>query len=205
MKNVSNAYYCGYQKQADLYRSQTGRVRQASSDSTFEGEGADAAIEMLKAAAPEILARVTFLYAGNLGAGATLKARGAGSCDVFSSVPTAVGATEGLPDQRQDEHQVYIAGTEGFIAQALQLAIDHGIDYRVRARPSIADRSPAAYNACIARASRKTSPPASCPASIAAFTSSCAIISRVAWAPSKACRQMPRRRTSIPTGEEIFK
>lgn len=109
----------------------------------LEGEGADAALEMLKNASPEILGRVTFLYVGNAGATATLKARGANSCDVFPSVPTLLVRLKGYLTNARMGTRVYIAGTEGFIGQALQLALDHDIDYqsvRTEHRGSLARR-----------------------------------------------------------------
>ncbi|WP_374372065.1 dimethylamine monooxygenase subunit DmmA family protein [Dongia sp.] len=95
----------------------------------LEGQGAEAALDMFRDAPAGALACATLLYVGNAGNAAALKALGADSCDVFPSIPTLLIRLKGYLVTAKMTTRLYVAGTEGFIGQAMQLALDHGIDF----------------------------------------------------------------------------
>lgn len=100
-----------------------------------DGEGAEAILDMVARAggeAPAMLARTHIIYmpaANGTDLGARLEALGA---DQFRRAPSYTAAQSRLKKVLADAHmglQVYLAGTEGLIGQALREAMDAGIPH----------------------------------------------------------------------------
>ncbi|HEV7247787.1 MAG TPA: dimethylamine monooxygenase subunit DmmA family protein [Shinella sp.] len=99
----------------------------------LEGEGAKALIDQVGAKGNDFLAKSEILY---LAAGAAPKAYdialSALSPDVFWQAPTLqplLFRLRACLDLARMGTRLYIAGTEGFIGQIMQVAIEFGIDY----------------------------------------------------------------------------
>ena len=97
------------------------------------GEGADALTEQAATLTPEILARSEVLFvAGASRAKDYAVALAALKPDIFwqaPSVETLLFRLAGSLDKANMGTRLYIAGTEGFIGQAMKLALDRGIDF----------------------------------------------------------------------------
>lgn len=98
----------------------------------LEGEGACALLDQWRALAPAVLAGSEILYVarGSKGAGHDEAMRGLGS-DMFfvaPSIPTLLFRLKGTLATAHMGTRLYIAGTEGFIGQAMLVALDHGMD-----------------------------------------------------------------------------
>ena len=98
----------------------------------LEGEGALALLE--QAIAPEILARSEILH--TVGASrekdhfAALTALAADICWQAPTIATLLFRLKGSLANATMGTRLYVAGTEGFIGQAMGLGIDAGMDYR---------------------------------------------------------------------------
>jgi len=98
----------------------------------LEGEGALALLDQRAALDDAILSRGEILYApgGSPGRGheAALAGLGARVCWAAPTVPTLLFRLNGTLATARMGTRLYIAGTEGFIGQAMAVALDHGID-----------------------------------------------------------------------------
>jgi predicted RNA-binding Zn-ribbon protein involved in translation (DUF1610 family) len=98
-----------------------------------EGEGALAVIDCLGMAAADALSRTTILYA-RAGSAAEnhlerLSALGADYCHDFPTIQTLLFRLNGVLGTATMGTRLYVAGTEGFIGQVVQLGQNHGIDH----------------------------------------------------------------------------
>jgi predicted RNA-binding Zn-ribbon protein involved in translation (DUF1610 family) len=96
----------------------------------LEGEGPLALLAQAKSASPDFLGRSTVLYTANgtphEGALAELRP------DVLWTAPTIPVLLNRLDVEIANARmgtRIYIAGTEGFIGQAMKVALDRGIDF----------------------------------------------------------------------------
>ncbi|MDL2409345.1 dimethylamine monooxygenase subunit DmmA family protein [Rhizobium calliandrae] len=99
----------------------------------LEGEGALALIEQQAALDEAALARSEVLYVarGSRGKGHDETLRGLGA-DMFFAAPTIATLLFRLKGSLATAHmgtRLYIAGTEGFIGQAMMVALDYGMDH----------------------------------------------------------------------------
>ena len=99
---------------------------------------------------------------------------------------------------------IYIAGTEGFIGQAMQVAMNHGVDSCLDPyRASRLGGTPRAVRALQGHHRQRDDQPLHLHA-IAACRFWCAITIRAASAPSRACASMLRNRARHRKPEELF-
>jgi predicted RNA-binding Zn-ribbon protein involved in translation (DUF1610 family) len=118
-----------------------------------EGEGALAVVDLAATARlaakaqGDFLPRATILYADGGSAGRdhaqSLQALGADSCHVFPTIPTLLVRLGAVLATAHMGTRLYVAGTEGFIGQVVQLALAHGLDHhsvRTEHRGSLARR-----------------------------------------------------------------
>lgn len=100
----------------------------------LQGEGADALLEQKDALTPEILSRMEILFVAGAARGRDLdKALEALGADVVWQAPTVetlLFRLGGSLDKAKMGTRLYIAGTEGFIGRAMQLALDRGMDFQ---------------------------------------------------------------------------
>lgn len=99
----------------------------------LEGEGANALLEQKDKLTPAILAETDILYVarGSVGRGyeEALAALDAGSDWTAPTVETLLFRLKVVLGSADMGTRLYIAGTEGFIGQAMQIALDAGMDY----------------------------------------------------------------------------
>jgi predicted RNA-binding Zn-ribbon protein involved in translation (DUF1610 family) len=99
----------------------------------LEGEGALALTEQAGALSPAILQASEVLYAAGGSKGKdhdlTLAGLGADSFWQAPTVPTLLFRLRGVLTNAKMGARLYIAGTEGFIGQAMQIALDLGMDF----------------------------------------------------------------------------
>lgn len=98
----------------------------------LEGEGALALIDQVKAAGPDFLKTADILYVAT-GSKAedhdkTLAGLGADSLWVAPTIPVLLNRLNVMLGQAKMGTHIYLAGTEGFIGQAQQMAMNHGVD-----------------------------------------------------------------------------
>jgi hypothetical protein len=105
---------------------------------------------------PSRAANPLYGAAGRRGTGAlsALAALGADRVWQAPSIETLLFRLKGSLTNATMGTRLYVSGTEGFIGQAMQLALDFGMDFH-SIPPSIAARWPGACNASIARAHRQ--------------------------------------------------
>ncbi len=94
-----------------------------------EGEGALAVADLVAKAAPDFLPRATILYVGE-NQSDRLQAIGAGVCDILPTIEVLLSRLADVLSTAMMGTRLYVSGTEGFIGQVIQLALDHGIDHR---------------------------------------------------------------------------
>jgi hypothetical protein len=98
----------------------------------LEGEGALALADQA-AAATMILPRSDVLYvpAGSRGRDhdRTLAALGPDTFWVAPTIPVLLNRLDAMLEHARMGTRIYIAGTEGFIGQAMQVALKHGVDH----------------------------------------------------------------------------
>jgi predicted RNA-binding Zn-ribbon protein involved in translation (DUF1610 family) len=99
----------------------------------LEGEGPLALLDQRAALDGPILSRSEILYApgGSPGRGhdQDMLGLGARACWAAPTVPTLLFRLNGTLATARMGTRLYIAGTEGFIGQAMAVALDHGMDY----------------------------------------------------------------------------
>ncbi len=99
----------------------------------LQGEGALALLEQKAGLTPEILARSEVLYVAGSSAGKDHeKALAALKPDMFWQAPTVATLLfrlKGSLTHATMGTRFYISGTEGFIGQAMQIALDMGMDF----------------------------------------------------------------------------
>lgn len=98
----------------------------------LEGEGALALIDQVKAAGPDVLKNADILYVAS-GSKAEdhdrkLAALGADTFWLAPTIPVLLNRLNVMLGQAHMGTHIYIAGTEGFIGQAQQVAMNHGVD-----------------------------------------------------------------------------
>jgi len=99
----------------------------------LEGEGALALLDKLSGGPADILAKTEILYAPSASKGhgreEALMALGAGDVWIAPTIPVLLNRLNVMLQTAHMGLRVYIAGTEGFIGQAMQVAMEHGIDF----------------------------------------------------------------------------
>jgi len=99
----------------------------------LEGEGALALLEQAGGLTADLAGRSEILYVarGSQGQdhGQALTALGADICWSAPTIPTLLFRLRGSLANARMGTRLYIAGTEGFIGQAMQVALDAGIDH----------------------------------------------------------------------------
>lgn len=97
-----------------------------------EGLGADAVIEMRAKAPPGFAGKSSILYTPGANNGhdneARLKALNTADFWIFPSVQTLLFRFAGMLGSMTMGTRIYLAGTEGFIGSASQLAVSHGVN-----------------------------------------------------------------------------
>ena len=98
----------------------------------LEGEGALALIDQVKAAGAEFLKNADILYVAS-GSRAEdhdrkLAALGADTFWLAPTIPVLLNRFHVMLGQAHMGTRIYLAGTEGFIGQAQQVAMNHGVD-----------------------------------------------------------------------------
>jgi predicted RNA-binding Zn-ribbon protein involved in translation (DUF1610 family) len=98
----------------------------------LEGEGALALIDQVKAAGSEFLKNADILYVAS-GSRAEdhdrkLAALGADTFWLAPTIPVLLNRFHVMLGQAHMGTRIYLAGTEGFIGQAQQVAMNHGVD-----------------------------------------------------------------------------
>ncbi len=95
----------------------------------LEGEGAEALLDQVESAGKEFLAKAEILYVGPR-AGAD-KLRALLPFDVWSAptIPVLLVRLKAALQASRMGTRFYISGTEGFIGQAMQVALDLGMDF----------------------------------------------------------------------------
>jgi dimethylamine monooxygenase subunit C len=99
-----------------------------------EGEGAQAVEDLFRRAPDSFRANATILFAGGASAPADhatrIQALGAQATYLAPTVPTLLVRLNALLARTTMGTRLYAAGTEGFIAQAVQAALRHGMDHQ---------------------------------------------------------------------------
>ena len=98
----------------------------------LEGEGALALIDQVKAAGSDFLKNADILYVAS-GSRAEdhdrkLAALGADTFWLAPTIPVLLNRFHVMLGQAHMGTRIYLAGTEGFIGQAQQVAMNHGVD-----------------------------------------------------------------------------
>lgn len=99
----------------------------------LEGEGALAFIDQAKAAGPEFLGKAEILYvaSGSRAEEHDKKLAALKPHDLWTAptIPVLLNRFNVMLGQARMGTRLYIAGTEGFIGQAMQVALNHGVDH----------------------------------------------------------------------------
>jgi predicted RNA-binding Zn-ribbon protein involved in translation (DUF1610 family) len=99
----------------------------------LEGEGAKALLDQVEKAGREFLAASDILYVASgskaEGHDTTLAGLAADTFWVAPTIPVLLNRLNVMLGQAKMGTRIYIAGTEGFIGQAMQQALNHGVDY----------------------------------------------------------------------------
>jgi predicted RNA-binding Zn-ribbon protein involved in translation (DUF1610 family) len=99
----------------------------------LEGEGALALLDQVKAAGADFLKNTDILYVAS-GSKAEehdkkLAGLGADTIWVAPTIPVLLNRYHVMLGQAKMGTRLYVAGTEGFIGQAMQVAMNHGVDH----------------------------------------------------------------------------
>lgn len=99
----------------------------------LEGEGALALTEQAQALVRDVLSKSDILYAAGGSKGRdhdkALAALGPDTLWVAPTIPVLLNRLNVMLGQAKMGTRLHIAGTEGFIGQAVQVALNHGIDH----------------------------------------------------------------------------
>ena len=99
----------------------------------LEGEGALALLDQVAKHGTGFLGAADILYVASgskaEGHDRTLGTLGADSLWVAPTIPVLLNRLNVMLGQAKMGTRIYIAGTEGFIGQAMQLALNHGVDH----------------------------------------------------------------------------
>lgn len=98
----------------------------------LEGEGALALADQVKASGSDFLKNADVLYVASASAAhehdKTLSRLGADTLWVAPTIPVLLNRLNVMLGQARMGTHIYISGTEGFIGQAQQVAMNHGVD-----------------------------------------------------------------------------
>lgn len=99
----------------------------------LEGEGALALLDQVEAAGPEFLKHADILYVAS-GSKAEdhdkkLASLGADTIWLAPTIPVLLNRLNVMLGQARMGLRIYLSGTEGFIGQAMQVALNHGVDH----------------------------------------------------------------------------
>jgi dimethylamine monooxygenase subunit C len=98
-----------------------------------EGEGALAVVNCMTGVSADMLTRTTILYSSGGSAGQShleqLSKLGSDFCHAFPTIPTLLFRLNGVLSTATMGTRLYASGTEGFIAQVIQMGIAHAIDH----------------------------------------------------------------------------
>jgi predicted RNA-binding Zn-ribbon protein involved in translation (DUF1610 family) len=95
----------------------------------LEGEGAQALIDQTKSVGKEFLARAEILYVGPENHAGTLRALRSFDFWTAPTIPVLLNRLNAALQAAKMGTRLYISGTEGFIGQAMQVALGLGIDF----------------------------------------------------------------------------
>ncbi|MDO3431671.1 dimethylamine monooxygenase subunit DmmA family protein [Rhizobium sp. CBN3] len=120
-------------KSRPVYKGLTIQPRARRHIFALEGEGAKALLDQQPALDETALSRSEILYVarGSQGSGLDETLRGLGA-DMFFTAPTIATLLFRLKGSLGTAHmgtRLYISGTEGFIGQAMLVALDYGMDH----------------------------------------------------------------------------
>lgn len=120
-------------KSRPVYRGLTLQLHARRHIFVLEGEGAHALLDQADRLDQAILSRSEILYVARGSQGKShdvgLKALGADMMFVAPSIATLLFRLKGTLATARMGTRLYIAGTEGFIGQAMMVALDHGMDH----------------------------------------------------------------------------
>jgi predicted RNA-binding Zn-ribbon protein involved in translation (DUF1610 family) len=95
----------------------------------LEGEGAEALLDQIKSVGNGFLVKAEILYVGSEIQAGKLRALNPFDFWIAPTIPVLLNRLKAaLPAARMGT-RLYISGTEGFIGQAMQVALDLGIDF----------------------------------------------------------------------------
>ena len=95
----------------------------------LEGEGAEALIDQTKSTGKEFLAKAEILYVGPENQAGKLQSLKPLDFRTTPTIPVLLNRLKATLLVAKMGTRLYIAGTEGFIGQAMQVALDLGIDF----------------------------------------------------------------------------
>jgi predicted RNA-binding Zn-ribbon protein involved in translation (DUF1610 family) len=95
----------------------------------LEGEGAQALIDQTKSVGTEFLTKAEILYVGPENHAGTLRALKPFDFWTAPTIPVLLNRLKAALQAAKMGTRFYISGTEGFIGQAMQVALDLGIDF----------------------------------------------------------------------------
>jgi dimethylamine monooxygenase subunit C len=120
-------------KSRPVYKGVTADPNAARHLFVLEGEGALALLEQSATLSKDILGKTEILYvaAGSKPKDYGRKLAGLGAGDYWEapSVPVLLNRLNVMLGQAKMGLRIYIAGTEGFIGQAVLVALNHGVDH----------------------------------------------------------------------------
>jgi predicted RNA-binding Zn-ribbon protein involved in translation (DUF1610 family) len=99
----------------------------------LEGEGALALLDQVKTAGPEFLGKAEILYvaSGSKAEDHDRKLAALNAHDLWTAptIPVLLNRFNAVLGQAKMGTRIYVSGTEGFIGQAMQVAMNHGVDH----------------------------------------------------------------------------
>ncbi len=95
----------------------------------LEGEGAEALLDQVKSAGQEFLAKSEILYVGPRAGADKLRALKPFDFWTAPTIPVLLVRLRAALQAARMGTRFYISGTEGFIGQAMQVALDLGMDF----------------------------------------------------------------------------
>ena len=95
----------------------------------LEGEGAEALLDQIKSVGTGFLAKAEILYVGPESHAGKLRALQPLDFWAAPTIPVLLNRLKAALQAAKMGTRLYISGTEGFIGQAMQVALDLGIDF----------------------------------------------------------------------------